>query len=131
MTTKKKLDPKAVPGSKKIQVHLVPPSLIQAAANAYEQGAIKYGAYNWRESDEVRVSTYVAAAIRHLQAFQDGENMVPDNPKAHHLGAVIASIGIIIDATAAGTLIDDRPRPLTIGGRGIIFKNTEPTKKKK
>ena len=125
----KKLDPKAVPGAKKVQLHLVPPSGIQAAARAFEVGAAKYGPFNWRESDYIDVSTYISAALRHIQAFQDGENMVPDMPQAHHLGAAIASLMVIVDATAAGTLQDDRPKPLKLGAHGVIFNNTNPKKK--
>lgn len=113
--TKKKakpLDPKGIPGAAKVQLHLVPPSAIQAAARAFEQGAVKYGAFNWRESDKVNASTYISAALRHIQAYQDGENMVPDNLPAHHLGAAIASLAVIIDSLAAGTLRDDRPKAL-------------------
>lgn len=127
--TEKKLDPKGVPGSKKVQLHLVPPSAIQAEARAFEVGAEKYGPFNWRTSDEVKVSTYISACMRHLQAFQDGENMDPDMPRVHHLGAARASLAVLIDATAAGTLVDDRPKPLPksayISGH-VTFKNTVP-----
>lgn len=112
MTKKKILDPKGIPGAKKVQLHLVPPSAIQATARAFEQGAVKYGPFNWRESGQVNVSTYVSAALRHIQAFQDGENMVPDNANAHHLGAAMASLAVIIDSQVAGTLKDDRPKSL-------------------
>lgn len=111
-TKKKKLDPKGIPGAKKVQLHLVPPSGIRAAARAFEQGAVKYGAFNWRTSDAVNVSTYISAAMRHIQDFQDGENMVPDNINAHHLGAAIASLMVIVDSIAAGTVKDDRPKAL-------------------
>lgn len=108
----KKLDPKSVFGEQKAQLHLVPPTAIQAMARAFEQGAQKYGAYNWRENDAVKVSTYISAALRHIQAFQDGENMVPDNLSTHHLGAAMAGLAIILDSLAAGTLTDDRPKPI-------------------
>lgn len=71
-------------------------------------GAKKYGAYNWR-GNAVVASIYLAAAIRHVSAFQDGEQNAPDS-KVHHLGHAIASLAILLDAEATGNLIDDRPK---------------------
>ncbi len=117
MATKRKPvktpDPKGIPGAKKVQLHLVPPSAIEAEARAFEDGAVKYGPFNWRESDSVKASTYYSAALRHLAAWWGGENQVPDNVKAHHLGAARASLAILLDSMAAGTLTDDRPKPIT------------------
>lgn len=110
---KKNPDPKKAPGALKVQLHLVPPCAVRAEAIALEQGAEKYGPFNWRESDSVRASTYYSAALRHLAAWWDGENDVPDNIRAHHLGAARASLAILLDSMAAGTFTDDRPKPIT------------------
>jgi len=102
-------NPKDRIGIKKVQLNLVPASSIIYQALAMQDGAAKYGAYNWREN-RVISSIYIAAAIRHLQQWQDGEENASDSQKPH-LGHALACIGIIVDALESGNLIDDRPLP--------------------
>jgi len=71
-------------------------------------GAEKYGAYNWRERN-VSVSTYVAAAERHIRAYFERQNIDPESGH-HHLGHAMACLAILIDADAFGCLVDDRPK---------------------
>jgi Domain of unknown function (DUF5664) len=101
-------NPKDAIGSKKVSISKVPPSAIIEMARAFENGAAKYGAYNYRET-EVRASIYVDAAIRHLMCWFDGEQ-VADDSGVTHLGHALASIGILVDTTECGTLADDRPK---------------------
>lgn len=100
-------NPKTAIGAKKIPLHLVPPSAVHYFAMAMADGAAKYGPYNWREK-AVTVSTYVAAAKRHLDAFWDGEDNAPDSG-VHHLAHAMACMGIVIDAMTIKKLVDDRP----------------------
>ena len=101
-------NPKDLLGIKKPQLNLVPASSIIYQALAMEDGAVKYGPYNWRET-KVKASIYVAAAMRHLQAWYDsGEELASDSKKPH-LGHAMACLGIIIDAKETGSLVDDRP----------------------
>lgn len=102
-------NPKDLLGIKKVQLNLVPPSSIIYQALAMEDGAVKYGPYNWR-SNKVIASIYVAAAMRHLQAWFDGEECASDSKKPH-LAHALACIGIIVDAKETGNLADDRPLP--------------------
>lgn len=104
-------NPKDLLGAKKVNLHLVPPSSIIYQALAMEDGAKKYGPYNWREN-KVICTIYIDAAMRHLQAFLDGEMNAPDSQKPH-LGHALASIGIIVDALETGNLVDNRPIPGT------------------
>lgn len=107
---KKKLDetnPKDLLGIKKIRLSLVPPSSIIYEASAMEDGADKYGPYNWRLK-KVRCSIYIDAFRRHVDQFWDGEDFAKDSKK-HHLAHAKACLGIIIDALETGNLIDDRP----------------------
>lgn len=101
-------NPKDLVGVKKPQMHLVPPSSILYQALAMEDGAAKYGAYNWREK-KVQASVYISACLRHLAAYQDGEDKAIDSGKPH-LGHALACLGIIVDALETGNLIDDRPK---------------------
>jgi hypothetical protein len=108
-------NPKAVHGAQKPDLSLVPGVALVAEALAMEDGARKYGAYNWRES-RIEARTYVAAAIRHLQAWLDGEELTSDTG-VPNLGAVRACCGILLDAQASGTLVDNRPRATLAASR--------------
>jgi hypothetical protein len=56
---------------------------------------------------------YIGALERHIGRIKDGEDL--DNKSgASHLGHIIATSGIVLDAASVGTLIDDRP---TIRGK--------------
>lgn len=103
-------NPKDKLGIKKVQLDKVPDTSIIYQALAMEDGALKYGPYNWRET-KVSASIYIAAARRHLALWFNGEELTEDT-KVPNLGAVLACIGIIIDAQMSGNLVDDRPRPL-------------------
>jgi hypothetical protein len=100
-------NPKRHAGAKKAPLHLVPPAGSIHEAEAFAQGADKYGAYNWREIP-VDVMTYVGAMRRHLDAFADGEDRAPDSG-VHHLGHIRACANIVLDCLGLGTLIDNRP----------------------
>lgn len=113
-------NPKQIYGDKKPPLHLIPSSAIIEEAMALKEGANKYDPFNWRET-AVEAQTYIGAALRHLYAYQEGENYDPDSG-AHHLGHARACLAILIDAAQVGKLIDNRP-PSGIGGR-LIRENT-------
>lgn len=69
-------------------------------------GALKYGRANWRVSG-VRASIYFDAASRHLNAWFEGEGQDPDSGLPH-LSHALACLAILVDAEAAGMLVDDR-----------------------
>lgn len=117
-------NPKDLLGIKKVQLNLVPPSSLIYQALAMEDGARKYGAFNWRKN-KVITSIYVAAAMRHLMSYLDGEEDAQDSKKPH-LAHALACIGIIVDAKETGNLVDDRPVP---GAASRLISDLE-TKKK-
>lgn len=100
-------NPKDLVGIKKVRLGLVPPSSIAYQALAMQDGAVKYGPYNWR-ANKVQCTIYLDAALRHLFAYLDGEDLASDSKKPH-LGHALACIGIIVDAYETGNLVDDRP----------------------
>jgi hypothetical protein len=100
-------NPKDAIGSSKLPLHLVPDSVELYAALAFAEGALKYGAYNWRAAG-VRSSIYYAAMKRHQKKWWNGEWADPKT-KVPHLASIIACAGIIIDAHEQGMLNDDRP----------------------
>lgn len=102
-------NPKHAAGTAKLPIHLVPRSAVAAESLAFLEGYLKYGYVNWRAT-KVYASVYIAAMGRHLALFAEGENCDPKTG-VPHLAYARACAGILIDAGAAGTLIDDRPVP--------------------
>jgi hypothetical protein len=101
------VNPKTLLGARRVDLSLLPAAGIIHGAHAMMDGAVKYGPYNWREK-KVPARTYVAAAMRHLADFLDGEETAADSG-VHHLGHVIGCCAIVLDAKETGNLIDDRP----------------------
>ncbi len=101
-------NPKDLIGMTKAPLRLVPPALVIETAKAMAEGARKYGPYNWRTDNPVRMSIYLEALERHLQAFRDGENNAIDSGVSH-LSHMAACLAIIMDAWPIGQLVDDRP----------------------
>jgi hypothetical protein len=100
-------NPKDLIGITKVNLFTVPPASIVYEALAMQDGARKYGAYNWR-TKKVVASIYIAAALRHIYKFLDGLDVDPESglPELAHAKACL---GILIDAKETGNLVDDRP----------------------
>ncbi len=109
------MNPKDAVAAKKPDLSLIPLAAAVYIAKALEEGARKYGPFNWR-SNPVNIRVYIAAAKRHIDAFLDGENMDPENPEKPHLGGALASLAILADAIETGNAIDDRP-PKGLGSK--------------
>jgi hypothetical protein len=103
----KDTNPKDAAGSARIDATLVSPFSIAEMALAMEEGAAKYGAFNYTVVG-VKARVYVGAAMRHLWKYLLGETRDPKTG-VHHLGSVMACAGILIDAEVRGKLNDDRP----------------------
>lgn len=107
-TEKMPTNPKTLQGVKKPPMDQLPPIALMHMAVAMFDGATKYGFRNWRK-DPVEARIYVAAAMRHLAAFLDGEFWDPrSKSQASHLGEAMAGIGVLLDAMQEGNWIDDR-----------------------
>ncbi len=108
-TASDRTNPKDLIGAKKPRLSLVSPVGLVYEALAMANGADKYGPYNWRDK-KVQAMIYLEACMRHLLAWQDGEEVAEDS-QVHHLGHAKACIGILIDALETDSLIDNRPKP--------------------
>lgn len=102
----KDTNPKDLIGSDKLPLHLWPTTATAMGCLGLLDGMGKYGRMNWREFG-VRPSVYVAACKRHLDAWFEGEDSAPDSG-VPHLAHALACLAILVDAEAAGKLIDDR-----------------------
>jgi hypothetical protein len=113
-------NPKTQHGLKKAQHHLTPTTALEEMAGAFELGAKKYGAFNWREKT-VSASTYVSAAKRHIDAWWERQEVDPESGR-HHLGHALACLAILIDAQKFKNIVDDRPKVgLHNRGRMVIL----------
>lgn len=101
-------NPKTIIGARKPPVHAIPPIAILHLGQAMANGEGKYGLTNWR-GHRVSSSVYYDAAMRHLMAWWDGEDIAVDSG-CHHLAHVMASCAILLDAAAIpDSLNDNRP----------------------
>lgn len=100
------LNPKDAIGSNKLPLHLWPETATMLGCLGLLDGMLKYGRSNFRHVD-ILASLYVDAARRHLAAWFEGEDDDPDSGLPH-LAHALASLAILVDAQAAGRLIDDR-----------------------
>jgi hypothetical protein len=107
MVELKPTNPKDAVGATKLPLNLVPSTVLAYLSVAFYEGATKYGAYNWRAIG-VRNSIYIAAALRHIAKYWNGEECDPKT-KVPHLASAAACMAIILDAKTVGKLTDDRP----------------------
>lgn len=107
------MNPKDKIGVTKVALELVPATSMIYEALAMADGARKYGPYNWREN-EVQANIYIGAALRHINAWYNGEEVAEDSG-VHHLGHAKACLGIILDSLECGKLVDNRPLPAPVG----------------
>jgi mutator protein MutT len=105
----KPTNPKDAIGSDKLPVDLWPPSATAVGCLGLLDGALKYGRSNWRATP-VLASVYIGALKRHTDAYYEGYTMDPDSG-IPHLSGILANGAILVDAGAAGTLVDDRQYP--------------------
>lgn len=90
----------------KVDLSLIPlPAQIEEA-KAFMLGAQKYGRYNYTSGLEA--SRLVAAALRHISQWQEGEDKDPEGLNASHLGHARACLAMILHCEALGTLKDNR-----------------------
>jgi len=74
------------------------------------EGARKYGRHNYRVVG-VRASVYYDAALRHLTAWWEGQDIDPDSGLSHIIKA-LACLVVLRDSQLMGNWTDDRPPQL-------------------
>ena len=119
------LDFKAAQGIEKPRLDLIPLTALTYMALGLQEGARKYGSASWREVESVDLAQYVAATMRHLMAYADGEDVDPESGNPH-IAHAMASLAIMVDLIESGTGADTRPA--TAGpGPSVISKYTRTT----
>ncbi len=103
----KPTNPKDALAINRLPLHLVPDTMRVMAAPGFMEGALKYGAFNWRIAG-VSASIYISALERHWIDWKNGEDYDPKTG-VHNLSSCLACLAIILDAGLCGQLTDDRP----------------------
>lgn len=91
--------------SDKIDLSLIPQVALKEEAKAFMVGERKYNRYNYCKGH--KASQLIAAALRHLTAWNEGEENDPIDGQ-HHLGSARACCAMILRQMELGTLKDDR-----------------------
>lgn len=106
---KKKVDPKQSQAIKKMSFNAVPISLLLHAQPGNQNGADKYGVYNWLalEDGSMSMNTYLNALQRHLLLFRAGQDNTSDT-NIHNLDSMISGLAVLRDAMLFGKVMDDR-----------------------
>ena len=89
----------------KPDLSLIPRAAIEGMARAFMVGEKKYGRYNFTAG--MASHRFVAAAMRHIVAWQDGESLDPETGN-HHLWHALASLAMLLECERLGTLEDTR-----------------------
>ena len=114
MSDTKPTNPKDRAATSRLDLSLFPQTAVIYGALAMTEGDLKYGGYNWRVAG-VRASVYVAAAMRHLFKWYNGEWADPKT-QVPHLGSAIAGLAVLVDAIQCHQLNDDRPPESDVAG---------------
>ena len=106
-STTKETNPKDAVGVTKAPLSVLPMQVVYEAALGMYEGALKYGAFNYRLAG-VRASVYYDAAERHLNQWWEGEDIDPDSG-LNHITKAITTLMVMRDAMLNDKFTDDRP----------------------
>ncbi len=101
----------------KVRLSLLPAVALHDMARVREFGAAKYAAWDWTKGRAW--SEYVDAMLRHLVAFNAGEDCDPESGLPH-MAHVMCSAAFLLEFARTKPELDDRPKgqivnPLTPG----------------
>lgn len=87
-------------------LHLLPTVALERIGEVLDAGQKKYAPNNWRKID--KRSRYYSAALRHLFAWNRGEDKDPET-SLKHLAHAACSLLFLLEAEELGLGEDDRP----------------------
>lgn len=100
-------NPKDVVGVRKAPLSTLSWPVVFEMGVGMMEGALKYGRHNYRD-EGVCESTYLDAAMRHLAAHYEGEDIDPASGLPH-ITKALTSLMVLRDAQIQGKSKDDRP----------------------
>lgn len=108
----KKIDKPTLTGKKyddgKPRLDLLSTTWLRGVGSVMGFGAKKYAANNWRGG--IEYSRLIAAALRHITAFNDGEDLDPETGLSHiyHASCCLMFLGEFVEKRKD---LDDRYKP--------------------
>jgi hypothetical protein len=84
--------------NEKPRLALIPSSLLIEVGKVLTYGAKKYSAHNWRHG--ISQERLLSAALRHIVAYNEGENLDPES-NLHHLAHAICELAFAMDQNLA------------------------------
>ena len=105
----------------KTRYDLIPLSTLKPCADVFEYGAAKYAAWNW--SKGMAWSVPYACALRHLQAWFEGEDIDSESGQPH-LGHVMCNLVMLTHFAAHYPEMDDRPQLVALPTPGELREAT-------
>jgi hypothetical protein len=91
--------------SEKPRMDLLDRYAIEQLSQVLTFGAMKYDAHNWRHG--LQYSRLIAAALRHIHAFNDGEDLDPESGLPHPAHAMCCLM-FLLGTMAHRSDMDDR-----------------------
>lgn len=95
--------------SGKPDLSLIPLSALVEEAKGFQLGEKKYGRHNYKSGMESH--RLVGAALRHILAWESGEDLDPESG-ASHLGHARCCLAMLLEQQRLGTLKDTRYKPV-------------------
>ena len=92
----------------KPRMELLSTIALQGTAQVLTFGAKKYAAHNWRGG--IEYSRLIGAALRHILAFNDGEDIDPESGLPH-VDHAQCCLMFLSEQFHKGTGLDDRYKP--------------------
>jgi hypothetical protein len=103
----KDTNPKVAVGIKKVPLSVVSAPVLMEIGLGMMEGARKYRRHNYRVAG-VRASVYYDAAMRHLMAWWEGEDIDIDSGLSH-ISKALACLSVLRDSMIFNNWKDDRP----------------------
>jgi len=118
----KNSNPKDAVGVKKVPMSTVSAPVLMEMGLAMLEGDRKYGRHNYRVIG-VRASVYYDAAMRHLMAWWEGEDIDPDSGISH-IAKALSCLAVLRDSMINEKFTDDRPPKIKDGWIKELNKKT-------
>lgn len=96
--------------SMKSPLDLIPPRALAEVGRCMQYGAIKYGQYNYLAGGGFEYTRLIAAILRHINAFQRGEDVADDTGYSHIAHAASGCL-MLMETIKLGKGTDDRYKP--------------------
>jgi len=97
----------------KVDMSLIPSTMLEGVGRVLMHGEEKYGRDNWRQGCEW--SRYVSAAMRHIAAFNEGQDWDEESGLSH-LCHAICCLTFLYDMQVEGYGEDNRFKSSADGG---------------